>query len=62
MGRVADREAKQVCYELYQVIGSLADTFGVFDHPDIVAALDNAVNARLVHKDLLPWPKTPLKD
>ena len=52
-------ELEQVCGELYQVIGSLADHAGCFDHPDVQRALDNASKARLVHRDLLPWPKSP---
>ena len=53
-------ELEQVCYELYQVIGSLADYAGVWNHPDVVRAMDNASDARLTHKDLLPWPKKKL--
>lgn len=50
----------RICDELYQVIGSLASTFGVFEHPEVQRALDNASAGKLVHKDLLPWPKSPL--
>jgi hypothetical protein len=57
VNRIAELE--QVCAELYQVIGSLADHAGCFDHPDVQRALDNASKARLVHRDLLPWPKSP---
>ena len=53
-------ELERVCGELYQVLGSLADHAGVYDHPDVQRALDNAARGRLVHTDLLPWPKTPL--
>jgi hypothetical protein len=53
-------ELETVCGELYQVLGSLAVYAGVFDHPDIIRALDNAGRAKLIHKDLLPWPTTPL--
>lgn len=55
-------ELERVCAELYQVIGSLSDYAGVFDHPDVARALDNASDGRLVHKDLLPWPQTPLPE
>jgi hypothetical protein len=49
-----------VCAELYQVIGVLAVAHGnVFCHPDVQRALDNASQGRLVHKDLLPFPRTP---
>jgi exonuclease VII small subunit len=54
-------DAATVCAELYQVIGSLAEEFGVFDHPDVQRALDNASAHKLVHRDLLPWPKQPLR-
>lgn len=55
-------ELEIVCGELYQVIGSLADFAGLFDHPDVIRALDNASDNALTHKDLLPWPKVPLGD
>lgn len=45
---------------LYQVIGQLADLAGVRDHPDVIRAMDNASDNAMTHKDLLPWPKTPL--
>ena len=54
-------ELETVCAELYQVIGALAVEAGVHDHPDVVKALDNASQCRLVHKDLLPWPKTAIR-
>ena len=53
-------ELETVCAELYQVIGALAAEAGVYDHPEVTKALDNASGCRLVHKDLLPWPKSPL--
>lgn len=54
-------EAATVCAELYQVIGCLAGELGVFVHPDVQRALDNANEHKLVHRDLLPWPKQPLR-
>lgn len=54
-------EAANVCAELYQVIGCLADELGILDHPDVQRALDNASEHKLVHRDLLPWPKRPLR-
>lgn len=54
-------ELETVCAELYQVIGALAGEFDCFDHPDVQHALDNASKSRLVHRDLLPWPKSPLR-
>jgi hypothetical protein len=58
MSRIEELEC--VCAELYQVIGTLADYAGVFDHPDVQRALDQASKARLIYDDLLPWPRTPL--
>lgn len=60
--RAIDRasEAERVCAELYQVIGSIADHAGLFDHPDVIRALDQASQARIVHYDLLPWPREAL--
>jgi hypothetical protein len=56
--RIAELEL--LCAELYQVIGALADHADCFDHPDVQRALDNAAKARLVHRDLLPWPRQRL--
>jgi hypothetical protein len=53
-------ELEQVCAELYQVIGSLSDHAGLFDHQDVIRALDQASQARIVHDDLLPWPREAL--
>lgn len=53
-------ELEQVCAELYQVLGIIADHASVTDHPDVQRALDNAARGRLVHRNLLPWPKSPL--
>ena len=55
-------ELERVCRELYQVIGSLANYAGVFDHPDVIRAMDNAADSRLTHKNLLPWPHVPLPE
>lgn len=49
-------QAAEVCAELYQVIGSLASDLGVFDHPKVVKALDNASQHAMVHDDVLPFP------
>jgi hypothetical protein len=53
-------ELERICAELYQVVGSLADHVDCFDHPDVQRALDNASKTRLVHRDLLPWPRRRL--
>jgi hypothetical protein len=50
------REAELVCCEAYQVVGSLLSDLGVFDSPEGQKVLDNLSEARLVHKDILPWP------
>jgi len=48
-------EAQQVCYEAYQVVGSLLSDLGRSDTPEAGKILDNLSQARLVHKDVLPW-------
>src|SRR5690606_20668896 len=49
-------QAAEVCAELYQGIGSLASDLGVFDHPQVIKALDNASEHAMVHDDVLPCP------
>lgn len=54
-------ELETVCAELYQVVGVLACKHDdCFEHPDVQKALDNASDHALKHKDLLPFPSTPL--
>jgi hypothetical protein len=43
-------ELEDICAELYQVIGILADRAGCFSHPDIQRALDNASKTKFVHR------------
>jgi hypothetical protein len=50
------REAELVCYETYQVVGSLLSDLGVFETDEAQRILDNLSQARLVHKNVLPWP------
>lgn len=50
------REAEQVCAEAYQVVGSLLSDLGKFDTDEAEKILDNLSQAKLVHKDVLPWP------
>jgi hypothetical protein len=50
------REAEQVCAEAYQVVGSLLSDLGRFDTPEAEKILDNLSQAKMVHKDVLPWP------
>lgn len=50
------REAEQVCAEAYQVVGSLLSDLGKFDTDEAEKILDNLSQAKMVHKDVLPWP------
>jgi hypothetical protein len=45
-----------VCWEAYQVVGSLLSDLGVFETPEAGRILDNLSQARLVHQNVLPWP------
>jgi hypothetical protein len=45
-----------VCYEAYQVVGSLLLDLGIFDEPFAQKVLDNLSAARRVHHAVLPWP------
>jgi hypothetical protein len=57
-------ESVEVCYELYQVIGVLASELDIFETQEIENILDNASQARLVHRDqVLPFhiPTRPIK-
>lgn len=49
-------QAAEVCAQLYQVIGSMASDLGVFDHPQVIKALDNASAHAMQHQDVLPFP------
>ena len=50
-----------MCGRAYQIIATLAEHAGVFDHPDVEKALDNySQYDDPPHGDLSPWPKTPL--
>jgi hypothetical protein len=50
------REAQRVCWEAYQVVGSLLSDLGIFDTPEAERILDNLSQARIVHQNVLPWP------
>jgi hypothetical protein len=56
------REAELVCYEAYQVVGSLLSDLGVFDTDEAERILDNLCQARLVHQNVLPWPSFAPKE
>lgn len=52
---------EQRCAALYQVIGTMADAFGIFEtSDDVSAALDVAAGRGDLGK-LLPWPKTDIR-
>ncbi|MBT2322564.1 hypothetical protein J7E62_09420 [Variovorax paradoxus] len=48
-------EATLVCYEAYQVVGSLLSDIGQFHTDSASKILDNLSQAKLMHKDVLPW-------
>ena len=50
---IADLE--RICAESYQVVGWLASECGLFDHEQVIKALDNLSEQRLVHDDVLPF-------
>lgn len=50
------QEARQVCAQAYQVVGSLLDDVGQFGSDHAEKILDNLASMRLLHEDVLPWP------
>lgn len=48
--------AEQVCYEAYQVVGSMLEDLGQFGSGRSWKVLDNLNQAKKVHDDVLPWP------
>ena len=64
---LADRDerasaAEQVCYEAYQVVGSMLDDMGQFNTERARKVLDNLSQAKKVHEDVLPWPSFKVKE
>ena len=64
---LADRDerasaAEQVCYEAYQVVGSMLDDMGQFNTEQARKVLDNLSQAKKVHDDVLPWPSFRVQD
>lgn len=60
------KEARQICCDLYQVIGALADEAGLFGDPQVSKAMDTAISVveddYERHDDLLPFnPQSPLR-
>lgn len=51
-------ESVQVCYQAYQVVGSLLVDLNLFGTEEAGKILDNLSQARLVHHDVLPWDPT----
>lgn len=49
-------EVKTVCAQAYQVMGVLLSDAGRLDSPEAGKILDNLVEQRLRHTDVLPWP------
>lgn len=49
------RELEELCGEAYQVVGVLAERTGHFDDPQVQKELDNLADARMIHKDVLPF-------
>ena len=54
--------AEQVCYEAYQVVGSMLDDMGQFNTEQARKVLDNLSQAKKVHDDVLPWPSFRVQD
>lgn len=48
-------EVKTVCAQAYQVMGVLLSDAGRLDSPEAGKILDNLVEQRLRHTDVLPW-------
>lgn len=42
----------------YQIVGAIAKEFDVFEHPEVIRALDYLADHN--HVDPLPWPASPL--
>lgn len=49
-------EAEMVCFEAYQVVGSLLSDLGMVNTEKAKKILDNLGSCRRVHSDVLPWP------
>jgi hypothetical protein len=53
-------EAAHVCAEAYQVLGSMVSDLGLTGTEQTTKLLDNLSQARMVHRDILPWGVTLL--
>ena len=60
------KRLRNLCAEMYQIVGSATYLLGIFDTDDAIKPLDNlsagAEGEPLPHDDLLPWPSKPIKD
>lgn len=53
-------DPEEIVADAYQVIGSLSEIAGVFDHPEIQRALDYLGFDDRRNEPLCPWPRTPI--
>lgn len=53
--------AEEVKANAYQIIGALADHAGLFEHPEVIRALDYLAYDK-GGEDILPWPREPLPE
>lgn len=53
--RAENDTLRRICDETYQVVGVLATEAGRFDDEDVQNVLDNLVEQRIVHEDVLPF-------
>ena len=56
VARIREQEAQLA--EAYQVVGALANLAGVFDHPDVIRALD-MLSGMPIDGELSPFPREP---
>lgn len=54
-----DSLAGEVAANAYQIVGCLADHAGLFEHSEVIRALDYLAYAK-GRDDVLPWPRKPL--
>ncbi|HEX7041601.1 MAG TPA: hypothetical protein VF202_15900 [Trueperaceae bacterium] len=54
-------DAQQACAVAYQILGSLSEDIGIFDHPLIQKALTMLADHEET-EPLLPWPSKTLEE
>jgi hypothetical protein len=56
---ISERQLRELCAQVYQVVGALADAAGVFETKQVERVLDNldaaAAGKPLPHGNLLPF-------